>query len=106
MLKFLASLNDSGDGNTPDFSGLMQKVTLYVNLILAALIGLIALVAIVKATIIIVKIIFAADDHERRASLWDGMKWIIIALGAAIVIDGLANIIIQIVKASLNQINT
>lgn len=106
MLKFLLTLNDSGGGgNTPDFSGLMQQVTIYVNLALGLLIGLIALAAIIKAAVISGKMIAAADDHERRGSLWDGIKWIIIILGVVIVIDGLANIIIQIVKSSVTPIN-
>ncbi len=99
MLQFILSkLSILAD--TPDFTGVISTVTIWVNASLGVLVVLEVIFATVKAIWIWWSVIRNSDEPDTRAIYLSSLKWPVIAIIGTLVVIGLSNVIIQIVKHS------
>lgn len=94
------------DGSVPDFSGIIDTVTIWVNAALGILVVLEVIFATVKAIWIWWSVIRNSDEPDTRATYISALKWPMIAIIGTCVVIALSNVIIQIVKATSLGINT
>lgn len=94
------------DAGTPDFSGIINTVTIWVNAALGILVVLEVIFATVKAIWIWWSVIRNSDEPDTRATYLNALKWPMIAIIGTCVVIALSNVIIQIVKAAGLGINT
>lgn len=92
--------------NAPDFSGVIDAVTVWVNAALGILVILEVIFATVKAIWIWWSVIRNSDEPDTRAIYLNALKWPIIAIIGTLVVIGLSNVVIQIVKQAGLTINT
>lgn len=106
MKLFLSFLSILADASTPDFSGVITTITIWVNAALAILVVLEVLFATVKAIWIWWSVIRNSDEPDTRAIYLSSLKWPMIAIVGTCVVVGLANVVIQIVKSAGLVIST
>ena len=92
--------------NAPEMNGVIDTVTIWVNAALGILVVLEVIFATVKAIWIWWSVIRNSDEPDTRAIYLSALKWPIIAIIGTLIVIGLSNVVIQIVKASGLTINT
>ncbi|KAF0851558.1 MAG: hypothetical protein EIB84_01745 [Spiroplasma poulsonii] len=91
--------------NTADFSGIMDVIILWSNVVLGVFMGLAVIFAIWKLIIILISIMRNADNSEARGSDLSALKWPIIAIIIIFVI-AVMNVILQVIKTYNPSIGT
>ncbi|MCL6428768.1 hypothetical protein LT335_00316 [Spiroplasma sp. JKS002669] len=99
MLQFILS-KISILADTPDFNGVISTVNIWVNASLGVLVVLEVIFATIKAIWIWWSVIRNSDEPDTRAIYLSSLKWPVIAIIGTLVVIGLSNVIIQIVKHS------
>ncbi|MDQ7983020.1 MAG: hypothetical protein REH79_02215 [Spiroplasma sp.] len=92
--------------DAPDMNGVIDAVTIWVNAALGVLVVLEVVFATVKAIWIWWSVIRNSDEPDTRAIYLSSLKWPIIAIIGTLVVIGLSNVVIQIVKQSGLNIST
>ncbi|MDQ7983030.1 MAG: hypothetical protein REH79_02265 [Spiroplasma sp.] len=87
-------------GGVPDFGGIINTVTIWVNAALGVLVTLEVIFATVKAVWIWWSVIRNSDEPDTRATYLSALKWPIIAIIGTCVVIALSNVVIQIVKSA------
>lgn len=90
----------------PDMNGVIDAVSIWVNAALGILVVLEVIFATVKAIWIWWSVIRNSDEPDTRAIYLSSLKWPIIAIIGTLVVIGLSNVVIQIVKQAGLTINT
>lgn len=90
----------------PDMNGVIDAVSVWVNAALGILVVLEVIFATVKAIWIWWSVIRNSDEPDTRAIYLSALKWPIIAIIGTLVVIGLSNVVIQIVKQAGLTINT
>lgn len=92
--------------NVPSMDGIIDTVTIWVNAALGVLVVLEVIFATVKAIWIWWSVIRNSDDPDTRAVFLSSLKWPVIAIVGTLVVIGLSNVVIQIVKQSALKLTT
>lgn len=92
--------------NTADFSGIMDVIILWTNVLLGLFMGLAVIFAVWKSIIILVSIMRSADNPEERANYLSALKWPIISIIVILVVIAVMNVILQVVKTYNPSIGT
>lgn len=93
--------------NTADFSGIIDVVILWSNIVLAVLMGLAVIVfAIWKLIIILISIMRNADNPEATGNDLSALKWPIIAIIIILVVVAVMNVLLQVIKSYNLSIGT
>ena len=100
MLQFILSKLSILADTEPDFNGVISTVNVWVNASLGVLVVLEVMFATVKAIWIWWSVIRNSDEPDTRAIYLSSLKWPVIAIIGTLVVIGLSNVIIQIVKHS------
>lgn len=90
----------------PDMTSIIDAVTIWVNAALGVLVILEVVFATIKAIWIWWSVIRNSDEPDTRAVYLSSLKWPIIAIVGTLVVIGLSNVVIQIVKQSGLNIST
>ncbi|MGL5268583.1 MAG: Mbov_0395 family pilin-like conjugal transfer protein [Spiroplasma sp.] len=90
----------------PDMNGVIDAVSIWVNAALGILVVLEVIFATVKAIWIWWSVIRNSDEPDTRAIYLSSLKWPIIAIIGTLVVIGLSNVVIQIIKQAGLTINT
>ncbi|MGL5268589.1 MAG: Mbov_0395 family pilin-like conjugal transfer protein [Spiroplasma sp.] len=92
--------------DVPDMTSVIDAVTGWVNAALGVLVILEVVFATLKAIWIWWSVIRNSDEPDTRAVYLSSLKWPIIAIIGTLVVIGLSNVVIQIVKQSGLNIST
>ncbi len=92
--------------STADFSGIIDVIILWTNVVLGVFMGLAFIFAIWKSIIILISIMRNADNLEARANNLSALKWPIIAIIIILVLIAVMNVILQVVKEYNPSIGT
>lgn len=106
MWSFILSKISILTDTAPDFSGVIDAVSIWVNAALGILVVLEVIFATIKAIWIWWSVIRNSDEPDTRAIYLSALKWPIIAIIGTLVVIGLSNVVIQIVKSAGLTINT
>jgi len=92
--------------NTADFSGIMDVIILWSNVVLGVFMSLAVIFAIWKLIIILISIMRNADNPEARGNDLSALKWPIIAIIIILVVIAVMNVILQVIKTYNPSIGT
>ncbi|MDI4567524.1 MAG: hypothetical protein E7Y34_00320 [Mycoplasma sp.] len=94
-----------GIDNSQGFNKIIIEITKWTNAVLGVLVLLMVLFAIVKSVWIWFSVIKNSDSPDTRAIFLNALKWPFIAIIGVLVLIGISNIAIQIVKGMNLNIN-
>lgn len=92
--------------DAPNMDGIIDIVIVWVNAALGVLVVLEVIFATVKAIWIWWSVIRNSDEPDTRAVFLSSLKWPVIAIIGTLVVVGLSNVVIQIVKQSAIKLTT
>lgn len=92
--------------NTADFSGIMDVIILWSNIVLGVFMGLAVIFAIWKSILILISIIRNADNPEARGNDLSSLKFPIIMIISILIFIAVMNVILQAVKKYNPSIGT
>ena len=104
LLNFLSDKEyDWGDGTTTnegvnELLGILNGVVQYVLIAIYVVLGA---VLVIKGALLGVQIVKAADEPQVRQEKINSLKWLVIGVAIGYGVTGLSNIIINVIKDSL-----